>query len=85
MIMCDLHTYVIHPFYSNNVLATLTTDVNKILTTLRNLQPQGSINFISGVRIAQVCWSVHCARFLVKLVVNSLKANVYIHTYVFTH
>lgn len=38
----------------NNVLATLTTDVNKILTCLRVLQPQGSINFISGIRIAQL-------------------------------
>ncbi|XP_076364033.1 regulatory particle non-ATPase 10 isoform X1 [Tachypleus tridentatus] len=39
---------------SPEVLATLTTDVGRILTKFHQLQPKGSINFLSGVRIAHL-------------------------------
>ena len=41
--------------FSNHVLSTLSSDVNKVLGTLRNVRPKGSVKFISGIRIAQVC------------------------------
>lgn len=33
---------------------TLTTDVNKVLKALQQLEPKGHINLISGLRIAHV-------------------------------
>ena len=41
--------------FSNHVLSTLSGDVNKVLGSLRNVRPKGSVKFISGIRIAQVC------------------------------
>ena len=42
-------------FFSTEVLATLTTDVGKILTSLHKVQPSGLINLLTGIRIAHVC------------------------------
>lgn len=36
------------------VLATLTSDVGRILSKMHLVQPKGNINFITGVRIAHV-------------------------------
>uniref|UniRef100_T1ISP0 26S proteasome non-ATPase regulatory subunit 4 n=1 Tax=Strigamia maritima TaxID=126957 RepID=T1ISP0_STRMM len=36
------------------VLATLTTDVGRIMSKLHQVQPKGEINFVSGVRIAHL-------------------------------
>ena len=41
-------------FYSTKVLATLTTDAGRILSKLHQVQPEGSINLLTGVRIAHV-------------------------------
>jgi len=42
--------------FANNieVLATLTTDVGRIMSKLHQVQPKGEINFISGIRIAHL-------------------------------
>nr|CAG4640980.1 EOG090X08NC [Eulimnadia texana] len=39
---------------STEVLATLTTDVGRILTKLHQVQPKGNINFLTGIRIAHL-------------------------------
>lgn len=36
------------------MLATLTSDVGRILSKMHLVQPKGNINFITGVRIAHV-------------------------------
>ncbi|XP_067129370.1 26S proteasome non-ATPase regulatory subunit 4 isoform X2 [Centruroides vittatus] len=36
------------------VLATLTTDVGRILSKLHQIQPNGTINFLTGIRIAHL-------------------------------
>ena len=41
-------------FYSTKVLATLTTDAGRILSKLHQVQPEGSIILLTGVRIAHV-------------------------------
>ena len=40
---------------STQVLVTLTRDVNKIMSTLRKLQPKGKIDFVKGLKIAHLC------------------------------
>lgn len=40
--------------YSARVLATLTADVGRILSKLHQVQPNGDINFSTGIRIAHV-------------------------------
>ena len=37
------------------VLATLTTDVGRILSKLHQVQPKGYINLCTGIRVAHVC------------------------------
>lgn len=44
--------------YSVRVLATLTADVGRILSKLHQVQPNGDINFSTGIRIAHVI--SHC-------------------------
>lgn len=39
---------------SVEVLATLTSDVGRILSKLHQVQPQGNINLLTGIRIAHV-------------------------------
>lgn len=39
---------------STKVLATLTTDAGRILSKLHQVQPEGAINLLTGVRIAHV-------------------------------
>lgn len=41
-------------FYSLEVLATLTSDVGKILASLHRVQSKGEINFLTAVKIAHV-------------------------------
>ena len=41
-------------FFSTKVLATLTTDSVRILSKLYHVQPEGTVNFLTGVRIAHV-------------------------------
>ena len=36
------------------VLVTLTSDVNRVLARLHQVQPKGDINFITAVRVAHV-------------------------------
>ncbi|XP_062516226.1 26S proteasome non-ATPase regulatory subunit 4-like isoform X2 [Corticium candelabrum] len=38
----------------HNVLVTLTTDVGKILSAAQMVRPTGKINFITGIRVAQL-------------------------------
>jgi hypothetical protein len=45
-------------FYSVEVLATLTSDVGRILSKLHRVQPQGTINLLTGIRIAHVSWKL---------------------------
>lgn len=40
---------------SVEVLATLTSDVGRILSKLHTVQPNGNINLHIGIRIAHVC------------------------------
>lgn len=40
--------------YSVEVLATLTSDVGRILSKLHQVQPDGNINLLTGIRIAHV-------------------------------
>jgi len=42
------------PNFSARVLATLTADVGRILSKLHQVQPNGDINFSTGIRIAHV-------------------------------
>lgn len=39
---------------SVEVLATLTSDVGRILSKLHQVQPNGNLNLITGIRIAHV-------------------------------
>ena len=39
---------------SVEVLATLTSDVGRILSKLHTVQPNGNLNLITGIRIAHV-------------------------------
>lgn len=57
------HTYWIHYYLfigcllilpSVEVLATLTSDVGRILSKLHQVQPNGSMNLLTGIRIAHV-------------------------------
>jgi len=41
-------------FFSVEVLATLTSDVGRILSKLHQVQPNGDINLHTGIRIAHV-------------------------------
>lgn len=36
-------------------MLTLTGDVGRVLSKLHDVEPSGNINFLSSVRIAQVC------------------------------
>lgn len=46
--------FVLGIFSTVEVLATLTSDVGRILSKMHLVQPKGNINFITGVRIAHV-------------------------------
>jgi 26S proteasome regulatory subunit N10 len=41
-------------FISVEVLATLTTDVGRIMSKLHLVQPNGNISLLTGIRIAHV-------------------------------
>lgn len=41
-------------FYSVEVLATLTSDVGRILSKLHQVQPNGKLALVTGIRIAHV-------------------------------
>lgn len=43
--------------FSVRVLATLTADVGRILSKLHQVQPNGNINFSTGIRIAHVIYN----------------------------
>ena len=45
---------------------TLTTDVNKVLKALQQLEPKGHINMISGLRIAHVSTKYRGAKDIVE-------------------
>lgn len=47
---------MILPCFSVRVLATLTADVGRILSKLHQVQPNGDINFSTGIRIAHVIY-----------------------------
>jgi hypothetical protein len=47
-------TEIMFLFHSVEVLATLTSDVGRILSKLHQVQPQGNINLLTGIRIAHV-------------------------------
>jgi hypothetical protein len=49
------------PIYSVEVLATLTSDVGRILSKLHRVQPEGTINLLTGIRIAHVSWKLQLA------------------------
>lgn len=42
--------------FSVEVLATLTSDVGRILSKLHQVQPNGNINLQTGIRIAHVSY-----------------------------
>lgn len=44
-------------FSTVEVLATLTSDVGRILSKMHLVQPNGNINLLTGVRIAHVRFS----------------------------
>lgn len=41
-------------FHSSEVLTTLTTDVNKLMSKLLAIQPQGEVKLMSGLRVAHL-------------------------------
>lgn len=43
-------------YSSTEVLATLTTDVGRIVSKMHLVQPNGNINFLTGIRIAHVSY-----------------------------
>jgi len=45
--------------FSARVLATLTADVGRILSKLHQVQPNGNINFSTGIRIAHVSYNLY--------------------------
>lgn len=51
-------------WFSVRVLATLTADVGRILSKLHQVQPNGVINFPTGIRIAHVLYN-HYIKYLV--------------------
>lgn len=51
--MC-IRFHLFLPYFSVRVLATLTADVGRILSKLHQVQPNGNINFSTGIRIAHV-------------------------------
>lgn len=54
--MQSIRVCVLFIFLSSTVevLATLTSDVGRILSKMHLVQPKGNINLITGVRIAHV-------------------------------
>jgi len=51
-------------FFSVRVLATLTADVGRILSKLHQVQPNGVINFPTGIRIAHVIYNFYDIKFI---------------------
>lgn len=51
-------------FFSVRVLATLTADVGRILSKLHQVQPNGVINFPTGIRIAHVIYNYYYLKCL---------------------
>lgn len=41
-------------WFRSEVLSTLTTDVNKLVSKLLAVQPQGEIKLLSGLRVAHL-------------------------------
>lgn len=56
---------------SVEVLATLTSDVGRILSKMHLVQPKGDINIVTGIRIAHVS-SVCCVLCKVCCLINNL-------------
>lgn len=50
-----MKVFFLNSFGSVEVLATLTSDVGRILSKLHQVQPNGDINLHTGIRIAHVC------------------------------
>lgn len=50
-------------FSRGRVLLTLSADIGRILSKVHEVQAEGEINFLSSVRIAQVCYSRWFLRF----------------------
>lgn len=53
--ICKWHLFLL--CFSASVLATLTADVGRILSKLHQVQPNGDINFSTGIRIAHVIYN----------------------------
>jgi 26S proteasome regulatory subunit N10 len=51
---CGL-TYILHSPSRCEMLATLTQDLGKILTSMHDLKIGGKLNLLDGLQIAQVC------------------------------
>jgi len=58
MYLCGNADFSFLSIYSVEVLATLTSDVGRILSKLHRVQPQGTINLLTGIRIAHVSWKL---------------------------
>lgn len=56
---------IILSYFSARVLATLTADVGRILSKLHQVQPNGDINFSTGIRIAHVI-DILCLLIIIK-------------------
>lgn len=52
--MFQINLFARFTFSTVEVLATLTSDVGRILSKMHLVQPKGNINLITGVRIAHV-------------------------------
>jgi len=72
--------YLLPILYSTKVLATLTTDAGRILSKLHQVQPEGTINLLTGVRIAHVNTfkSLQLITFLSKLSLKFFSSTFYI-------
>lgn len=60
MYICVKNAICVFLYFSVRVLATLTADVGRILSKLHQVQPNGNINFSTGIRIAHVIYNFIC-------------------------
>jgi len=68
----ELEYYLFLLNFSARVLATLTADVGRILSKLHQVQPNGNINFSTGIRIAHVSYSFYNIFYSMVMNINSI-------------
>lgn len=65
LILCCENSFYL---FRVEVLATLTSDVGRILSKLHQVNPNGEINLHTGIRIAHVCNFINIFKLLYNLI-----------------